>query len=149
MLQSYCANLSYRFGYDGQLLAYYWIIIDLILMVCDVNFFIPTVHEGRPNRFEMFKTVLAWLQNLMTCSAIVAQIGFDQDISCAFIICILGLPWLSVETWFIEEIMMVVGICYGFQWSSLIQLWLYHKASGTVPDVDMNNYSSIKNVLRW
>ncbi len=43
---------------------------------------------------------------------------------------------------------MVIGICYGFMQSSPIQVLLYHEASITAPDVETNNYGSIKNVLK-
>ncbi len=42
----------------------------------------------------------------------------------------------------------MIGICYGFLRSYPIQLQFYQEASRTTPDVEMNNYGSIKNVLR-
>ncbi len=56
-------------------------------MVRDVYFIIPTdhKHDEAPDMFEMFKTIVAWPQSFVKCSAIISQFGIDRDIRSAFL----------------------------------------------------------------
>ncbi len=63
---------------SGKFLAYSWTNVDVILVVWNVNFIISTDHEA-PD-----KTVVAWPQMFLNCSAIITEFSIDRDIRRSF-----------------------------------------------------------------
>ncbi len=72
MPQSHFADLRNQLAMMGEILTYSWANVDLILMVLDVKFTIPSDCEV-PDSFEMFKTIVAWPRIFEKHSAIVTQ----------------------------------------------------------------------------